>query len=116
MKRRVFEVNIQRIDNESAIGIIEWGETNEQLFIASLYYDKKLSRSEAFDAWNIAIINELEAGEYTLIRTNDISTRSRRRLKYPRNLMKFVAKGHLMPAKTLAFDALIRKTNIKERF
>ncbi|MEK5104177.1 hypothetical protein MKX83_19640 [Cytobacillus sp. FSL M8-0252] len=116
MKRRVFEVNIQRTENASAIGIIEWSDDSKQLFIASLFYDKKLSRSEIFDAWNIAVINELDSGEHTLVRTNDISARSRRRLKYPRNLMKFVAKGHLMPAKELACDALIRKTNIKERF
>lgn len=111
---RTFKVAFTSDENSTAFGIIE--QNGDEIdYIASIYREGKLSRTQMFNFWNQYITNRLEDDERALIMTNDISARSNRRLKWPRHTVKFIRRGTMLnDARALAIDAIIRKKTIEE--
>lgn len=113
-KERGFKVAFTSDENSTAFGIIEQNG-DEIVYIASIYREGKLSRTQMFNFWNQHITKRLEVDERALIMTNDISARSNRRLKWPRHSVKFIRRGPMLnDTRALAIDAMIRKSNITE--
>ncbi len=114
MSERLFYVYRQGGSGELGLGIAERRD-GETVYIASLYYEGDFSRKEVFDLYSHHIGEKLEPGQQARIVTNDMSCRSKNRLRYPRNSY-FVSnnRSHLWEVKRLAMDGLARKTNIME--
>jgi hypothetical protein len=111
---RLFYVFAIRNECETSIGITE-RESFETVYIASLYHGERLSRKEVFDKYSHHIGNLLEPGEKAVVVTNDMTVRSKHRLRFPRHEY-FVSSGKakLWEVRQLAFDGVRRKSDITE--
>ncbi|MCA1059759.1 hypothetical protein LCL96_12455 [Rossellomorea aquimaris] len=113
---RLFFVFAIRNEAETSFGITERFD-NETVYIASLYCDKRLSRREAFDKYSHHIGSLLETGEQAKVITNDMTVRSKNRLRFPRHDYHVSSqKVKTWEVRQLSFDAMRRKTSITEKF
>lgn len=102
-------------DGQLGLGITERQES-ETIYIASLYYEGEFSRKVIFDLYSHHIGGMLEPGEQAKIITNDMTVRSKNRLRFPRH-QYFVSnsRSHLWEVKALAKDSLVRQMSITEK-
>lgn len=115
MSERLFYVYRQGLETEMGLGITE-RQSSETTYIASIYLAGDMSRSEVVRYYVDHIMSRTNPGDKTVIVTNDMTMRSKRRFNYPG--IEFVVvtsnRSTLKEAKMLANDSLKRKSTITE--
>lgn len=120
-KIRKFKIAIDRRETATGIGIVEYSR-KETYYIASLYFDRKLTNKEAFQTAVEHVLAKQKPGERFIIRVTN--TRAKYRPNWYRKYFddynvwfKFEPSwlsGFIEPFQ-LADDAIMRKTTITER-
>jgi len=115
MSERLFYVYRQGSETELGLGIPE-RQNSETTYIASIYLGGGRSRSEVVRYYVDHIMSRTNPGDKTVIVTNDMTMRSKRRFNYPDIEFVVVASNRstLREAKMLANDSLKRKSTIAE--
>ncbi|KMK93718.1 hypothetical protein [Rossellomorea marisflavi] len=115
MSERLFYVYRQGLETELGLGITE-RQSSETTYIASIYLGGGRSRSEVVWYYVDHIMSRTNPGDKTVIVTNDMTMRSKRRFNYPDIEFVVVASNRstLREAKMMANDSLKRKSTITE--
>ncbi|TYO73051.1 hypothetical protein [Rossellomorea marisflavi] len=115
MSERLFYVYRQGSETELGLGITE-RKSSETTYIASIYLGGGRSRSEVVRYYVDHIMSRTNTEDKTIIVTNDMTMRSKRRFNYPGIEFVVVASNRstLKEAKMLANDSLKRKSTITE--